>query len=611
MRAIEKRPGGKRRSGLTRFAVMGAVIGTVVVTLLAGCDGSSKSSGSSTSGSSASGSGAGGSSGPGSPTGYNAAATQVVNPSTKAGGTLNLVSTIDCDSWDPARTAYGWCDNLQRLFTRTLVGYSTVNGTKFSLAPDLATDLGKPNADDTQWTFTLKSGLKWSNGAAITPMDVKWGIERMFAGDVIDGGPTYYFTTLIDHPKDYAGPYKDGDLSTITTTADSITFKLTTPYADFPYLMAMTASAPVPYKTEGGPNATGANYGKAPVASGPFMISSYTPAQSITFVRNPNWTQASDTIRKPLVDKVVLTVDTNQSDVDAKLKSGQVDANASSAVGPTLQTQLLTDSSLKANADDPLSASTTYFAVMPSVVPNADCRKAIFYASDKSALLQAFGGSVSGTIAQSMTPPGIPGYDPSADVYGAAANPTGDLTKAKAALASCGKPGGFSIKMAYPTPSTHTTAAFTAEQTALARVGIKLTPAAQDGSTYFRSFVGSPANVASQGLGIAYASWGADFPTAYGFWNSIANGSSIEPTGNTNLPSLNDPAVNAVLDKAPRGGVSDADWSKMDTQIMNDAVYLPIYFTKNLYYRNPRLTNVTCDNALAFGIYDFVNVGVS
>ena len=43
---------------------------------------------------------------------------------------------------------------------------------------------------------------------------------------------------------------------------------------------------------------------------------------------------------------------------------------------------------------------------------------------------------------------------------------------------------------------------------------------------------------------------------------------------------------------------------------MNSAVYLPFLDGKTLYYRNPRMTNVTCDNALGFGIYDFVDVGV-
>ena len=88
------------------------------------------------------------------------------------------------------------------------------------MAPDLATDMGKHNADFTQWTYTLKSGLKFSNGKAITPMDVKYGVERLFATDVINGGPSSYFIQGIAHPKSYKGPYKSGDLTTITTTGE-------------------------------------------------------------------------------------------------------------------------------------------------------------------------------------------------------------------------------------------------------------------------------------------------------------------------------------------------------------------------------------------------------
>jgi hypothetical protein len=36
-----------------------------------------------------------------------------------------------------------------------------------------------------------------------------------------------------------------------------------------------------------------------------------------------------------------------------------------------------------------------------------------------------------------------------------------------------------------------------------------------------------------------------------------------------------------------------------------------VYYGKQLFYRNPRMTNVTCDTALAFGASDFVNVGVN
>ena len=584
----------------TRLALLAAAV--AATTALSACGGSS-------------GGGGGNPTGPKGPNGaaaaYNAAYDKVVNPSTKAGGTLKLLAASDCDSWDPQRTYYGWCWNLQRLITRSLIGYQTVNGTSYKLAPDLATDMGKHNADFTQWTYTLKSGLKFSNGKAITPMDVKYGVERLFATDVINGGPSSYFTQGISAPKDYKGPYKSGDLSTITTTGNSITFNLASPNADFDYLMAMPASGAVPYKVEGGAGFTGASYTKRPVASGPFMIKSYTQNQSVVLVRNPNWTQSSDTIHHPLVDEVDLTVDTDPVDIDQKLEAGTADARADNGVSAALQAKMLTNPTLKKQGDDPVASSTRYMSVMQSVITNADCRKAIFYAFDKAAFVTAYGGTVAGEIAGSMTPPGIPGYDQSYDPYPSGSDGHGDVAKAKAALQACGKPDGFSTKFAYGTPSTRAVAAFKAEQVALARVGIKITAVTSDSSNYYSTFIGSPANVKSQGIGLAIAGWGADFPTGTGFYQSIANGNSILPTGNSNYASLNDPTVNSILDAAPKGKTTEADWKKLNQAVMDSTVYLPVLWQKTLYWRGSRLTNVTCNNALAFGIYDWVNAGVS
>ena len=115
----------------------------------------------------------------------------------------------------------------------------------------------------------------------------------------------------------------------------------------------------------------------------------------------------------------------------------------------------------------------------------------------------------------------------------------------------------------------------------------------------------------NQGIGISIYGWGADFPTGYGFWQSIANGNAILQTGNSNQPSLNDPVVNKILQQSLTGKATAADFHTLDAQVMKDAVYMPIFFGKTLWYRNPRLTNITCDNALGFGAYDVVNVGVS
>lgn len=542
---------------------------------------------------------------------WNGAIDKVLNPSAKAGGTLKLVTTADCDSWDPARTYYGWCWNQQRLLTRTLVGYTNV-GSKPELGPDLATDMGKHNGDFTEWSFTLKDGVKWQNGKDITADDVKYGIERMFATDVINGGPTSYFLDALDVPKNYAGPYKDGDLKQgISVSGKTITFKLKSSNSDFPFLLALPAASPVPYKTEGGEGFTGANYQKKPMSSGPFEISSYSKNKEVVFTRNKNWSQATDTIRKPRVDKIVLTVNTNANDADQKLQSGAEDAMANGDIGNNLQTKILTDPKFKANADNPEAASTAYLAVMPSVIPDLHCRQAVFYATNKAAVQQALGGNIRGSIAGSMTPVTIPGHSTSANMYPSGKDNTGDIAKAKAELKACGKPAGFSTKFAYSTSDPRYAKVFAAMQSSLARVGIKLSGAPNDGSTYYTTFIGSPQNIKNQGLGIANAGWGADFPSGYGFWNSIANGNAIMATGNTNYPSLNDPVVNKLLAEALVGKGTDANIRKLDDQVMKNAVYLPLVFRKDIYYRNPRLTNVTSNLALAFGIYDFVNIGVS
>jgi peptide/nickel transport system substrate-binding protein len=543
---------------------------------------------------------------------FNAATIGWVNKSDKqSSGTLQLLTSGDCDSWDPANTYYGFCWNMQRLISRTLIGFSSTPGSNNvgKLEPDLATGMGEHSADLTQWTYHLKKGLKYEDGSPITSKDIKHAIERLFATDVINGGPTSYYVAVIKHPDSYKGVFKSGDLSTITTPDDNtITFQLSVPYSDFDYLMAMAASTPVPAAKD-----TAAKYTLHPVASGPFKIDSYQPAKQITFSRNPNFDQASDPIAHPLVAKIVLTVDSDPSDIDRRLQAGTADARADLGVEAAFQDKIAKDPNLKKYTDDPVDGSTRYFAVFQTVKPldNVHCRRAIFYAMNKRALKSARGGTYAGDIGHTMANPTVAGYDPNANPYPSGPSDTGDLVKAKDELKQCGQPNGFTIKEAN-TGKGVAVPVFNASQVALARVGIKVVSAIGDSSTYYSRFIGSPQNVLSQGLGLGQAGWGADFPTGYGFWNSIANGKDILPTGNTNYTSLNDPVVNGILDSVVKTpGRHEDDFKKLDAQVMQDAVMLPYLHEKTLYYRNPRMTNVRSNFSVAFGIYDFVNVGLS
>lgn len=550
------------------------------------------------------------------PEAFNAATTGVVNVSSKTGGSVNLLAGGDCDSWDPANTYYSWCWNLQRLFTRTLVGFSTTPGaTGVGVEADLATGLGEHNSDFTEWTYHLRDA-KWEDGHPITSKEIKYGLERVFATDVFTQGPASYYLCLLSKcdangNSPYGGPYRDktGGLDSIATPDDrTVVFTLQTSSPDFDYLMAMPAAAPVPLSENG--SYTGARYALHPMSDGPYKFSSYVPEQKAVWVRNPNWDQTTDNIRTPHADTFTLTINANADDTDKQLRAGAADALADGGVDHAFETAIANSPELKNNADDPVSSYTRYFAVFPQVAPldNVHCRRAIFYALNKADLQLARGGPFAAEVARTMAQPSVPGYDPSADPYPSGSDNTGDLKKARSELSACGRPNGFSVKEAY-VDSGRGPATFTSSRNALARVGIEVTPATHAQSGFYGGFIGSPATVRSVGIGLAQAGWGADIPSGSNFWTPVA--ASSAPPGGGNYSQLNDPKVDALLKAAAQtAGRRDDLFKQVDAEVMADAVMLPFAYDKTLFYRNPRLTNVRTNYANG-SYYDFVNVGVS
>ncbi|GIF25211.1 peptide/nickel transport system substrate-binding protein [Actinoplanes tereljensis] len=546
---------------------------------------------------------------------FNASSTKVVNVSDKKGGTLNLWSPQDADSFDPAISYYAWTINMNRLYSRTLMTYTPkVGADGLILTPDLASAAPEVSADGKTYTFKLKSGLKFDDGTAITSKDVKYGIERIFAQDVVPGGPLYLIEEL-DQGQGYKGPYKDTDpnklgLKTVETPDDStIVFHLKAANANFPYELALPGGAPVPQKRD-----TGAKYGLAPASSGPYKFESIQPGKGATLVRNTNWDASTDPNRKALPDKITLTITTNAEDMDARLIAGTADMDASqSGVQTQARTQILTDEKLKANAANPNNGFIRYAAIVSKVAPfdNIECRKAVIYASDPTTLQTARGGPVAGgDIATNMLPPNILGADKSYDPYGRAQGKP-QVDKAKAALTACGKPTGFDTKIAVRNNKPAEIATATALQAALKTVGINAAIEQYDGSQ-IATVAGSPNNVHKKGYGIIIAGWGADFPTGYGYLAPLAMGSFIAENGNFNFPEINDPAINDLFTKGlaeKDATAAAADYQAANVKVMDGYYFLPFVFDKALNYYNPRLTNVYFHSGLA--MVDFASLGVS
>ena len=548
--------------------------------------------------------------------GFNAGNNKVANASAKKGGTLKFASAQDADSWDTTRGYYGFAWNFMRFYSRQLVTGATApgaGGTK--VTPDLATSTAKVSDDGKTYTYTLRDGVTWEDGKPITSKDVKYGIERQWAQDVLSGGPVYA-KDILDPKGEYKGPYKDKTkdklgLKAIETPDDkTIVFKLPAANSDFEEILAMTSSSPVRQDMD-----TKSKYGLHPFSSGPYKFDSYTPNKSLKLVRNPNWKQSSDPVRKALPDVITVNFFTNANDLDSRLIKGDYDLDMTqTGLSPQGRTTALKQH--KGNLDNPVSGYVRY-AVFPQTVKpfdNEHCRKAVIYGADHKSLQTARGGPVAGgDIGTNMLPPSVPGaegqkYDP----YGATQNDgAANIAKAKEELKACGKPSGFKTTIAVRNNKPVEVATAESLQASLKKVGITVDIDQYDGAQT-AGIIGSPSNVKKKGYGIIIMGWGPDFPTIQGFGLPLWDSKYILDSGNNNFAMIKDKTIDGLFDSYSKE-LDDAKKVQLSTEInhkvMEGGYYLPFVFEKFINWRSNRLTNVyTTDNYS--GQYDFISLGV-
>jgi peptide/nickel transport system substrate-binding protein len=558
-------------------------------------------------GSSSGGSGAKGS--------YDEGLTSVVNASTTTGGTMTYDLSSTPDSTDYQNTYYAYMWDFVRLYSMQLMTYKSCPGTCGNeLVPDLATAPGAVSDNGLTWTYHIKPNVHFENGDLVTSQDVKYGIERSFAKDVLPNGPNYY-SLLLQGGSSYLGPYKDpAGLSSIDTpNSTTIVFHLTTPFSDFDYVNAIPQSTPVEQSWDTGKYG-GANFQLHPESTGPYEFQSYTLNKQFTLVKNPHWDAATDPQASQLLDKIVVNLNVSQNQIDNNLVSNfaDVDMSGTGVQTAAVRDKLITNPTDHADADNPINGFGRFAYINEVVIPNVHCREAIEYAADKTTLQNAWGGPlVGGQIGSTVMPPSVSGYQ-QFDLYNAVSQPNGDITAAKAQLQQCGQPNGFSTNLAYRSDRPQETAAAQALQASLAQVGIKVTLDGYTSGKYYTDFAGDPSYVHTHDLGLDMGGWGPDWPDGYGFLFYLTDGSAIQQQGgNTNISEINDPTINGLFTQAATGTISSnlAIWPQIDKAVMTQAAILPMVYQKVLLYRNPKLTNVYVDKA--FGMYNYATLGLS
>ncbi|MEV0167322.1 ABC transporter substrate-binding protein [Nonomuraea fuscirosea] len=542
---------------------------------------------------------------------FNAALTQVYNPSTKKGGTLKAAHSADWDSLDPGDTYYGYSFNFGRFYWRTLTMYKPGPGPEGNtVIPDLAEGLGTPSDDGKTWTYKLKSGLKYEDGTPITAKDVAYAVARSYDKETFPHGPSY-LNELLDWPKDFKGVYKSADVdykSAVEATDDStVVFHLKKPFASMDYIVQMPMSAPVPKDKD-----TGAKYKEKVLSSGPYKFETNEIGKRFTLVRNDQWDPATDPNRPALPDRIEVQLNVNADDLDNQLISGDIDLDIpGTGLQPAALGKVLPDPALKARTDNPTIPRLWYVSVIPDNPPmdNVECRKAVMWAADRVANQTAYGGPLAGgDIATNVMPPPIVGQE-KFDLYTTPEN-KGDVAKAKEALTACGQPNGFSTTMAFRSDRPREKALAEAMQQALAKVNIKVELKGFPGSSYFSDYAGNTDYVKKNGIGLAGHGWGSDWPDGYGFMQAIVDSRTIRKAGNYNL-SVKNPEVDKLIDQAS----SELDetaraklWVDVDKKVMEDASILPVVWAKSLLMRGTRVTNVAYNEGQS--MYDYILLGV-
>ncbi|MEU0633142.1 ABC transporter substrate-binding protein [Streptomyces sp. NPDC005989] len=503
------------------------------------------------------------------------------------GGTLTVLNSKPQDDFDPARLYTSGGGNVPSLVFRTLTTRNRENGAAGAkVVPDLATDLGTPSKNATVWTYTLKDGLKYEDGTAITSADIKYGIERSFAAELSGGAP--YLRDWLIGGADYQGPYKDkkGLDSIETPDAKTIVFHLNKPEGEFPFLATQTQTTPVPEAKD-----TGTKYEEHPISSGPYkVVKNEGDGERLILERNPHWSAATDEERKAYPDRIDVRSGLDSAVINQRLSASQgADAAAVTTdtnLGPAELAKVSGDKKLAARVGTGHFGYTNYIAFNPKVKPfdNPKVRQAISYAVDRSSVVNAAGGSSLAEPATTFLPDQAAfGYTPY-DHFPAGKN--GNAAKARELLKEAGYPKGLTVTLTHSNDKDFATSPeiATALQEALKKAGITVKLQGLESNDYSDTVY----NVKSE-PGFFLGGWGADWPSGGPFFAPIFDGRQIVRSGyNFNSGQLNDLAVNKEIDEINK--LTDLDaaakrWGALDKKVGEQALTVPLFHPvyKRLY----------------------------
>ena len=175
--------------------------------------------------------------------------------------------------------------------------------------------------DGLTWTFTMRDGLKWSDGTDLTAKDFEYSFKRMANPDT---AAPYAETCLGMIDGFDAAQAGDSDALNVKASDDgkTLTIVLSYPCSYFDKMAAFAAMSPVQQATVEANGDSWCTSADTFVSNGPYMITDWTPSERIVLSKNPNYVGGWDS-SKIVSDTITLLLLEDSSASFAAYNSGE------------------------------------------------------------------------------------------------------------------------------------------------------------------------------------------------------------------------------------------------------------------------------------------------
>jgi peptide/nickel transport system substrate-binding protein len=478
----------------------------------------------------------------------------------KSGGDITVLLGTTPDSLDPAVGSNVQSSSVNWLTHLGLVSYKHEPGEAgFQVIPALAESMPKISSDGLTYDFTLRSGLKYSDGTEVKASDFKHTVERVFK---LNWGGKGYLLAIKGAPE-----YSEGKADSITgITADdakgTIKVSLTKPYGALTSILGLPAMGLVPSSAPMKADITVPGVGPYQLTDASEPNKSYAIEKVASFAD-----QKIPDIPTGSLDKVTFKVVSNNQSAATSVLDNTADVfDAHDTVPPGLLPQI--EAKAKNRFALRPSNAVFYFWMNTEVPPfdNIKVRQAVAMAISRPALAKLSSGQL--TPECYFLPKNFPGH-PTAPCPWETSDGEPKLDDAKALVQQSGTTGTHITVWGQQRSPRSEWVQYLAS--VLDSLGYKADVKTLADSVYYPT-IGNEKTKAQIGT----ASFEAEFADPYSLYIAL-DPAFATPTNAYNLARAKDPKIGKELAKLAQEPISDPstvdEWQSLDEYATEQAYH--------------------------------------